>query len=72
MKGKEHWLYFVYPERPVAGADVAVYFNNNVSDILRCVLIAAVCRNKTSLIFLRRRSIHSLLLGFLVLLVCEG
>ncbi|CAL8465412.1 g4948 [Coccomyxa elongata] len=35
VKGKEHWLYFVHPEKPAAGAEVAVYFNNNVSDILR-------------------------------------
>lgn len=37
VKGKEHWLYFVHPEKPAAGAEVAVYFNNNVSDILRCL-----------------------------------
>lgn len=35
VRGKEHWLYFTHPERPVAGAQVAIYFNNNVSDILR-------------------------------------
>ena len=38
VRGKEHWLYFTHPEQPVAGADVAIYFNNNVSDILRCCL----------------------------------
>jgi hypothetical protein len=36
VRGREHWLYFTHPEQPVAGADVAIYFNNNVSDILRC------------------------------------
>ena len=28
VRGKEHWLYFTHPERPVAGAQVAIYFNN--------------------------------------------
>ncbi len=40
VKGKEHWLYFVHPETPAAGAEVAVYFNNNVSDILRYCAIS--------------------------------
>lgn len=35
VKGKEQWLYFVHPEKPVAGQDAALYFNNAVSDILR-------------------------------------
>ena len=35
VKGREQWLYFVHPEQPVAGQRAAIYFNNNVSDILR-------------------------------------
>ncbi|CAD7699185.1 unnamed protein product [Ostreobium quekettii] len=32
---RSHWLYFTVPEVPVAGADVVVYFNKNVSEPLR-------------------------------------
>ena len=35
VKGKEQWLYFVHPEQPEAGQRATIYFNNNVSDILR-------------------------------------
>ncbi len=35
VKGREQWLYFVHPEQPVAGQRATIYFNNNVSDILR-------------------------------------
>jgi len=35
VKGKEQWLYSVHPEQPVAGQRATIYFNNNVSDILR-------------------------------------
>ena len=35
VTGREQWLYFVNPEQPVAGQSATIYFNNNVSDILR-------------------------------------
>ena len=35
VQGREQWLYFVEPEQPVAGQRATIYFNNNVSDILR-------------------------------------
>ena len=35
VKGRAQWLYFVHPEQPVAGQRATIYFNNNVSDILR-------------------------------------
>ena len=35
VRGKEQWLYFVHPEQPEAGQRATIYFNNNVSDILR-------------------------------------
>ena len=35
VRGREQWLYFVNPEQPVAGQRATIYFNNNVSDILR-------------------------------------
>ena len=36
MTGKEQWLYFVHPEQPLAGEKATIFFNNNVSGILRC------------------------------------
>ena len=38
VKGREQWLYFVNPEQPVAGQRATIYFNNNVSDILRYMI----------------------------------
>ena len=35
VKEREHWLYFVNPEQPMAGQRATIYFNNNVSDTLR-------------------------------------
>lgn len=35
-KDKSHWLYFMVPKTPVAGADVCLYFNKASSDALRC------------------------------------
>jgi len=35
IAGKEGWLYFSVPEKPVAGADCVVFFNKAQSEILR-------------------------------------
>ncbi len=37
-KGKEGWLYFTVPEKPVAGAKCALYFNRQQSEALRWVV----------------------------------
>jgi hypothetical protein len=32
---KPDWRYFVFPQRPVAGADVVIYLNKSTNDMLR-------------------------------------
>ena len=34
-KGRESWLYFSVPEKPVAGAPVVIYFNRSQSEPLQ-------------------------------------
>jgi hypothetical protein len=34
-KGKEDWLYFIVPSKPVAGAPCVLYFNRQQSEPLK-------------------------------------
>ncbi len=38
-RGRSHWLYFVHPERPVAGQTAHLFFNRNCSDMLRYAVL---------------------------------
>jgi starch synthase len=38
-RNRHSWMIFTVPEKPVAGADLMVYFNKAQSETLRCVCV---------------------------------